>query len=297
MYCKKCGTEQKEGQKFCPKCGEPYLVAKDTPIQNGDEDGGKKAKDSLAVKAEELSQKGKAFIEEKVQPQIKEKVEEFKKIDWEEKKNESVKNAQIFFSDKNKMRKATIWISIISVLWFFIFRRGFSASWYWWLFAILFISAALYKVETKDDDDALKKTRWSLLLSIFIGIVFVFYSPRNSSSLGNTNDSEIDVKAKNPQEEETVMRMANIYGEIKSLLPKVEALYNAHRQHLANGAPHYTSPAWGKWQDCRNKINSLWDEYIRLAKSLDDNEEIIEEAEKKRRVMNKSMDEMFVPRM
>ena len=25
MYCKKCGTEQKEGQKFCPKCGEPFI--------------------------------------------------------------------------------------------------------------------------------------------------------------------------------------------------------------------------------------------------------------------------------
>ncbi|SEN38888.1 zinc-ribbon domain-containing protein [Prevotella sp. ne3005] len=24
MYCKKCGTEQKENQKFCPKCGTPY---------------------------------------------------------------------------------------------------------------------------------------------------------------------------------------------------------------------------------------------------------------------------------
>ena len=24
MYCRKCGTEQKENQKFCPKCGTPY---------------------------------------------------------------------------------------------------------------------------------------------------------------------------------------------------------------------------------------------------------------------------------
>lgn len=25
MYCKKCGTEQKEGQKFCPKCGTQFV--------------------------------------------------------------------------------------------------------------------------------------------------------------------------------------------------------------------------------------------------------------------------------
>lgn len=24
MYCRKCGTEQKEGQRFCPKCGESF---------------------------------------------------------------------------------------------------------------------------------------------------------------------------------------------------------------------------------------------------------------------------------
>lgn len=27
MYCKKCGTEQKAGQKFCPKCGTPFVSA------------------------------------------------------------------------------------------------------------------------------------------------------------------------------------------------------------------------------------------------------------------------------
>lgn len=26
MYCKKCGTKQQDGQKFCPKCGTPYPV-------------------------------------------------------------------------------------------------------------------------------------------------------------------------------------------------------------------------------------------------------------------------------
>ena len=24
MYCKKCGTEQKDGHMFCPKCGTPF---------------------------------------------------------------------------------------------------------------------------------------------------------------------------------------------------------------------------------------------------------------------------------
>ena len=295
MYCKKCGTEQKEGQKFCPKCGEPYIVAKDTPTQKEDEDGVEKAKDSLSGKAEELSQKGKVFIEEKVQPKIKEKVEEFKKIDWEEKRKESIKIAQSFFSDKGKMRKATIWIAIISVLWFFIFRGGFSASWYWWLFAIAFIIGAFYKLEAKDEADAIKKARLTLILAAFLGCVLVYQSP-NSGAFGGV-DSDIDYKASDSQEEKTLMKMTEIRGEISSILPKVEALYNAHQNFmLRGGGLQSASPAWGKWQDCQSRINDLWDEYIRLAQRLDNNEEIIEEARESKRKMNQAFHDMFVPR-
>lgn len=35
MYCKKCGTEQKNGQKFCPKCGTPFVTLdNDFKVQN-----------------------------------------------------------------------------------------------------------------------------------------------------------------------------------------------------------------------------------------------------------------------
>lgn len=32
MYCKKCGTEQREGHKFCPKCGMPFNL--NDPVSN-----------------------------------------------------------------------------------------------------------------------------------------------------------------------------------------------------------------------------------------------------------------------
>ena len=32
MYCKKCGTEQKPGQKFCLKCGTLYMVVDDNDV-------------------------------------------------------------------------------------------------------------------------------------------------------------------------------------------------------------------------------------------------------------------------
>lgn len=297
MYCKKCGTEQKDGQKFCPKCGEPFIVADDNSNKGSHEEGFKKAKDNIVEKAGELSQKSKDFFENKVQPQIKEKVEEFKKTDWDEKKNKAIKISKDFLSDKDKMRKATIGIVIISVLWFFLFRGGFSASWYWWLFAIALVVGAFYKIKAKDETDALKKARWTLILAAVLGFILVFQSP-SGSSFGGV-DTDIDYNASNSEEEEILMKMAEIRGEIKSILPKVEALYNAHQNYMLSGGRgslQSSSPAWGKWQDCKEQIDNLWEEYIRLAQRLNDNEEIIEEARESKRKMDKAFHDMFVPR-
>ena len=34
MYCKKCGNMQKNGEKFCPKCGTPYLSVTNNHLSN-----------------------------------------------------------------------------------------------------------------------------------------------------------------------------------------------------------------------------------------------------------------------
>ena len=34
MYCKKCGTEQKPGQKFCPKCGAPFVEVESEEVNS-----------------------------------------------------------------------------------------------------------------------------------------------------------------------------------------------------------------------------------------------------------------------
>ena len=294
MYCKKCGTEQKDGQKYCPKCGEPFLDENGKPYLKGIRKDLQDAKDKLASKADELTQQGKKLVEEKVQPQLTDKIDELKKVDWEGKKNDSLKTMEGFFSNADKLRKATIAVAVFAVLWFFVFNHGFSASWTWWLFAVVFVVAAFYKAESKDKVDELNKARWSLGLAVLLGFVFLFHSP-SSSSFGDIEVDEINVKASNAQDEEAILKMARIMGEIKSTLPQVEALYNVHRQFLAQGGNPNFSPAWGKWQDLYDKINKLWDEYIGLARQLETGDEIIQEAKEKKRIMNKSFDEMFVP--
>ena len=40
---------------------------------------------------------------------------------------------------------------------------------------------------------------------------------------------------------------------------------------------------------------NLWDEYIGLARQLDDSENLIQDAKERKRKMDKAFDEMFVP--
>lgn len=294
MFCKKCGTEQRNGHTFCPKCGEPFLsMSKIEYLRKGrvgilDEQETDTSKEEDAV-----NQMEKIYIESH-QPQPEDKIIP-KEVGWEEKKDENVNFMTEFFSNTDKLRKATIGVSIIAVLWFFIFNNGFSASWTWWLFAIAFVVLAFYKVEARDDEDALKKARLTFGLSVFLGFVLLYNSPSGGSFGDLSDDSSIDYNAKNDNDMRILSEMASVYGEIKNTLPQVEQLYDAHREHMAEGLPQTTSPAWGRWQDLYHRINGLWDKYISLARQLDDSDDLVEEAQQKKSKMNKAFEEMFVP--
>ena len=172
-FCSKCGTEIPKGGTFCPNCG------KSSHSENGYQGYGisglKGAKDKYVSKAEELIQQSKKYINEKVQPQFDERVQEFKSVDWEEKKKDSVNSLKGFFSNKDKLHKATIWIAVISVLWFFIINDGFSASWMWLVMAIMVVCAAFCKAKTIND------ARKLFAAILFFSVLFVFYSPNTEN--------------------------------------------------------------------------------------------------------------------
>lgn len=338
MYCKKCGTEQHLGQKFCPKCGTPFpviekeekvveekeTVAEDVKPETVEPETVEQDNAAVTVKTEiivetpadiEKEDKEEIVENEEVKEEntvaddyveklktvidtskgaeaIDNLITNLKSVDWEEKKVKTINTLQNFISDSDKLRKATIWIAIIAVLWFFVFNHGFSSSWTWRLFAIAFVVGAFYKIEAKDKIDELNKARWSFGIAVILGFVFLFHSPRNDA-FGDFDD-DINVEANSSSEEQILMKMSNIKAEIRSLLPEVEELYNMHQQHLARGGMDLNSPAWGRWQKYNNRINRLWDEYISLARQLSDNEDIIQEAKESRNKMDRAFSEMFV---
>lgn len=188
MYCKKCGTEQKNGQKFCPKCGEPYLDENGKPYLKGFRKDMQDAKEKMASKMGELTLQGKKLVEDKVQPQLNEKVEKLKNVDWKEKKERVSSFISDFIKDTKKIKLVTIIIACLLVFCFFI-KVGFSASILWYIIIaamlyVAFMGIPLIKLE------GLKNNYLSICVTFILGFIAIF-----ASSIKNAND-----KNKGPHE-------------------------------------------------------------------------------------------------
>lgn len=110
MYCRNCGRKQEEGQRFCPKCGEPFLV-----VNNGTKNEFKKY--------------------------AQEAVNKVKTVNWDDKKDTTTSFIKEFINNPAKISLATKAITFLFAFWF-ITRNGFSASiiWYLVIAAMLFVA-------------------------------------------------------------------------------------------------------------------------------------------------------------
>lgn len=166
MFCKKCGTEQRDGQKFCPNCGEPYLDENGKPYEKGFIKDLKDARDNIVFKAEEISQQGQRLIDEKIQPQLNEKVKELKNTDWSKKKEKLVSYLRQFIHNTEKIDKIKKVVVCLFVLYFFA-KAGFSAPILWYVIMAVLVYIA-FKGIPKLDLDASKSNYLSLLVCGFI---------------------------------------------------------------------------------------------------------------------------------
>lgn len=110
MYCKKCGRKQEEGQKFCPKCGEPFLEVRQNANNEFDNN-------------------------------VEGTVDRAKEANWNEKKEEASSFIKEFINNPKKIGIATKTIVSLFAFWF-VTKNGFSASpiWYIIITAMLFIA-------------------------------------------------------------------------------------------------------------------------------------------------------------
>lgn len=159
QYCKKCGTKQVNGMKFCPVCGEPYLDENGKPYLKGRQKDIAEAKEKVKSTISDLSDKGKNIagnigekistatsegqkqVKEKVMPQISQVVTQAKEIDWDEQAKNGKEKANAFFNDSAKTTKwAKITAVAATVLFFLI--NGFASIWLWYVILIIMLLIA-----------------------------------------------------------------------------------------------------------------------------------------------------------
>ncbi|MBR2777733.1 MAG: zinc-ribbon domain-containing protein [Prevotella sp.] len=117
MYCKKCGTEQKEGQKFCPKCGTPYM--------NVEQDDGQNYRNDIVVVVEKSQDAMETTDDEKTQGTYADN-----KTDGAQPLNPNEEKKVL------RIAKAGMWIILIAIVLTFV-RAGFGFSFWWYLYLII----------------------------------------------------------------------------------------------------------------------------------------------------------------
>ena len=176
MFCKKCGTEQKEGQKFCPKCGTPYIDLEQEGVMSSN-------KDSIL--------------------EIREKEEEpAEKEQIQEQTNESqINDTRPLNPDEEKkvvrISKAGMWIILIAIVFTFV-RAGFGFSFWWYIYllimafiAFIFLITSNSKVRESrrlDSNDSYVINLISWVGAIMLVILYI-WGPLNSHS-SNESGSE-----------------------------------------------------------------------------------------------------------
>ncbi len=164
MFCKKCGTEQRDGQKFCPKCGTPYVSVEQNdkglePIADGE-------------------QAHKARMEN------------------------STKDIHVLSPNEEKkvlrIAKAGMWIIAIAIVLTFV-RAGFGFSFWWYLYLVIMAVIAFVfwitsnsKVRESrrlDSNDSYMINLISWIGTIMLVILYI-WGPLNSDYEVSGDDSD-----------------------------------------------------------------------------------------------------------
>lgn len=181
MYCKKCGTEQKEGQKFCPKCGTPYIDM---------------------IEGETKSSSKNGLVEINNQQEATDKVTEKEQIQ-EPKIDNKTDTTQPLNPDEERkvlrMAKAGMWIILIAIVFTFI-RAGFGFSFWWYLYLIILaVIAFVFWISSNskvresrrlDSNDSYMINLISWIGAIMLVILYLWGPLKNvPSESGNEGDS------------------------------------------------------------------------------------------------------------
>ncbi|MBR3455625.1 MAG: zinc-ribbon domain-containing protein [Bacteroidaceae bacterium] len=143
---------------------------------------------SFVEKFADIVKQTKKFYSKTIQPKLVTGFNDLKNTDWNTKKEGLKKHAVEFYHNDKKMRITLMVLAIMSVLLFFIFKAGFSASFWWYLVCISVLVFAFYYQKFLSADKFPMKTRF--LMVTMLSLILILAGPGKNQ--GNSEYSGDD---------------------------------------------------------------------------------------------------------
>ena len=97
-----------------------------------------------------------------------------------------------------------------------------------------------------------------------------------------TSCSDSSSSRKKENDDAILMEMLDEHQKRQELMSRIETSYNSYRRSLESGSATAYMGKAGLWK-YKEEMENLCNEYIRLAKKLNDNKQVVEEAERQKR--------------
>ena len=206
QYCKKCGTKQENGMKFCPVCGEPYLDENGKPYLKGRQkdiadakekvkstisdlsDKGKNIADNIGEKISTATSEGQKQVKEKVLPQISQVVTQAKETDWEEQAKNGKEKANAFLNDSAKTTKWAKITAVAATVLFFVIN-GFNSIWLWYVILIIMLLIAFLPQKGQNEAEVAAKHKKIFIATACLAGCLIFLGQIRA---GDSNSSDTD---------------------------------------------------------------------------------------------------------
>ena len=221
QYCKKCGTKQENGMKFCPVCGEPYLDENGKPYLKGRQKDIADAKEKVKSTISDLSDKGKNIagnigekistatsegqkqVKEKVLPQISQVVTQAKETDWEEQAKNGKEKANAFLNDSAKTTKWAKITAVAATVLFFVIN-GFNSIWLWYVILIIMLLIAFLPQKGQSEAEVAAKHKKIFIATACLAGCLIFLRHIGAGDL-SSSDSDSDDSSTGLFHEESAM--------------------------------------------------------------------------------------------
>lgn len=235
MFCKKCGNMQKNGEKFCPKCGTPYLPVTSNNLSNSEKAPVNNDSELESNQTNEEPHR-QEFTNNNPNPGEK----EMPKVDSNS--SEDTNSTGSGYGIK-LFAKILMWFSVFVIIGT-ISSIGFRLSWKWLLvIAMAYFTLKLWaNIPDKPTIDSiayLKKMMW-----IVGGILFFNFLVYDSSGNGNG-----DVRSENFSELRSIIRESGTIKEDEAKWLVINSVLSSMKN-----PDSYQPVSWGRL----NEINNGW---------------------------------------